>query len=100
MRVLKYFLLIIPFILTVIMKIVVFFGFIRLQFPISEELDIDMGYIVTNTSRWLNQFWDIVLGRFPHNQPHHEAKDLFSSAFVGTLKTLWLLVISLMPWSW
>ena len=93
----KFLLLIFAFILTVIIKILIYIGFIRLQFGMNEELDIDLGYFATQNSRWLNQFWDSVLGRYP-NQPHHKPLDLFGSAFVGSFTLLKLLFLSLFSW--
>ncbi len=93
----KFLLLVIPFLLTVIMRIIVFIGMKRLNFGMSEELDVDMGYIVPATARWLNMFWDLMLGRYP-DQPHHEPIHVFFTAISGSLMTLWLLFLSLFSW--
>ncbi|EKE05939.1 MAG: hypothetical protein ACD_19C00140G0006 [uncultured bacterium] len=93
----KFLLLIIPFLLTVIMRIVVFIGVIRLNFGMSDELDTDMGFIVPDTARWLNMFWDLMLGRYP-DQPHHKPVAVFFTAIMASLTTIKLLFLSLFSW--
>ncbi len=93
----KWILLVVPLILTIVMRIVIFIGVIRLQFGMSEEIDVDLGFIVPDTARYLNMFWDLMLGRYP-NQPHHKPIAVFWTAIMGTFKTLELLFLSLFAW--
>jgi len=79
------------------MKIIVFIGFTRMQLEMSDRLDGDMLYIVPQTSRWLNMFWDLKLGNYP-DQPHHKPIDVFGAAISGSFTILKLLFLSLFSW--
>ena len=94
---LKWLLLIVPLILTVFMRIVIFIGIIRLRFGISEEMDINLGFVVPDAARYLNMFWDQMLGKYP-KQPHHKPIDVFHTAIVKTSITIRLLFLSLFAW--
>ncbi len=97
LKIIKLILLIIPFCVTIILKALVVLGFIRLQFGMSEELDMDLGHIVPETSRLSNQFWDVVMGKY-ESQPHHAPMHLFFASISGGFKILWLLFISIFSW--
>ncbi len=97
MNIMKLFILSVPFVLTLIMRLVLFLGSIRMKFRISSSLEDDLVYIVPYTSHNLNMFWDLESGKYPA-QPHHKQIDIFDCAIRGTFKTLWVLTLSIMPW--
>jgi hypothetical protein len=95
-KILKLVVLIIPFCLTVVYKILVVIGIIRLQFGMSEKLDVDLSYSVSGGARYLNQFWDVVMGKT--DQPHHTPIGLFFAATRNSLNVLVLLFLSIFSW--
>lgn len=97
MFILKFFLLIIPFVLTVIIKLIVVLSIMRLRLRMSESLDADMAFVASSTSRYINMFWDLELGHYP-DQYHHDPLRSFFAAVRGALILLWMLLVSIMPW--
>ena len=92
-------LLVLPLILTPIIRLTVILGSMRLRFDMCEKLEVDMGCIVPVTSKLLNMIWDIIGGNYP-KQLHHKASDVFFAAVRGALKILWLIFLSFLPWNW
>lgn len=80
-----------------LIRIVVFLGFLRLKSKLSDWLDTDLSEVTLRTSRNLNLYWDLSGFNYPI-QDHHRKIDAAMYSIFGSIQILWLLLISFMPW--